>query len=130
MKIYTELVGSYPPIMELPVTANEAYVKGEVLTIASGKATKAGVDSDGTRLYVCEETMAANAKTTVKAHMILNHLFYEAICADALTSNAIHTVVTLDSAATGITTTATKGVATIISKPDGASGKRAIIQFR
>jgi hypothetical protein len=129
MKIYNELVGSYPAVMELPITADEAYTKGTLLTLSSGAATLSGLDTDATspHMFLCEETMAANAKSTVKASMVLPHLFYEAVSSASLASNNVGTLVTLYTGAAQITATATKGVATIVKK---LADKLAVVQFR
>jgi len=119
---------SYPPILELPVTASEAYTKGEVLTVTSGAATISGVDTDGAKpLYLCEETKAAAASGNVKVHKIMPHICYEAVTSASIASNDIETLLTLDATATKVTATTTKGWATIIKK---LSNDLAVVQFR
>ena len=129
MKVSTEFIGSYPPIIELPVTGSEAYTKGTLLTLASGTATLSALNTDGTKphMFLCEETKAAAASGNVKVSLVLPHVLYETTSSASLASNTIGTDVTLYTGAATITATATKGVCTLMKKLSATS---ALVQFR
>lgn len=93
-------------------TDAEAFELGEILTLASGRLTKAGVDSTGTQRYLSlvEQAAEATAVTPLCVRRLRDDDEYFVENDVNLTDANRGDIVTLDAAATGITATTTNGV--------------------
>ena len=118
--------GAYPPTVEIEPTASETFVRGEALVVTAGKATKCGATTKPT--LICEEDYVAPATgaRSIRAHRVHPYLLYIADATASIASNAVDSVVTLDTTSTKITATAASGVATISQK---LSDTKAIVRF-
>lgn len=103
-------------------TDAEAYVRGEILTLASGVLTKAGVDSTGTQKFVCMNDQAAEATavTPIGVMRLRGTMLFKTKSSGQIAATAIGAVYTLAADALGITTTITNGVFEI-KETDGAT---------
>lgn len=130
MKIVTTEGKAIPNFEYILGTDTEAYALGEILTLASGRLTKAGLDSDGTQLFICMKGQAAEttAVTPIPVVRLRPEIVLEAVSSGQLAATTVGTLVTLDAAATGVTATATKGVFTIRST-DGATKSKVTGSF-
>ena len=99
------------PVQKMIGTNSEEFVPSEILTLASGYLTKAAVTSAGTQQYMCLNTATGDATTkNVGVMQLLAADKYRVESDGQLAAAKVGTVVTLDTAATGITDTATAGV--------------------
>lgn len=118
---------------DIPSTASTTYKQGEVLTISSGAAVAAGVDSDGTQKYICAEdyTAPASGNRPIKVSAILPHIIYRTKFSAAPTSIVIGDKLTLTATTLdGVTATTTKGVAEVFDKLGAsASGDEVLVRF-
>lgn len=129
MKIVGGLQQSEQPIEYLLATNAEVYAVGEILTLSSGAATKAGVDTDGTQLFICLAALTGETgKKNVPAVRIRKDLQFEAMSSGQIAATAVNTAYTLDTAATGITATTTKGCF-VVDKTDGATTSKVVGHF-
>ena len=103
-------------------TDAEAYERHEILTLASGRLTKAGVDSTGTQKFVAISAQAAEttAVTPIPVIRLDGDMEFRTQSSGVIAVTAIGDSYTLDTDATGITTTTTNGVFEITGT-DGAS---------
>lgn len=102
-------------------TNAEEFVKGEILTLSSGVLTKAGVDTDGTQLFVCQKTVTgATGVANVPVVRLRRDIIFETTSSGTIAASAVGSKYTLSAAATGITDTTTKGCFEV-SKTDGAT---------
>lgn len=115
-----------------PTTASETYVVGEILTLSTGALTKAGVDSDGTQMFVCQEAYVAPAtgmKEIAVTPLKKEHIYRTTVGATP-TSLKVGNKVTLGSGAVDVTATTTKGVAEIVDLCGAAaSGDEVLVRF-
>ena len=103
-------------------TDAEAYDRHEILTLASGRLTKAGVDSTGTQKFVAMAAQAAEATaaTPIPVIRLDGDMEFRTQSSGIIAVTAIGNSYTLDTDATGITTTTTNGVFEITGT-DGAN---------
>lgn len=89
-------------------TDSEAFVLGEILTLAAGLLTKGGVDTTGTQKYICHNAFTGDgASADGFVHRLREDEQYKVESPGAV---VVGTAYTLSTAATGITTTTTNGV--------------------
>lgn len=135
--LYSFDKGKPDPFEYIPVTtsgspaANEAIVVGEMLKIASGKLSKAGADSDsGKPAYLA---MQDSADIPVGGNLAVMRVdddtVYETELSAAYSAIAVGAKVTLDSTATKITATTTKGIAQIVDWDGKAVGDKVRVRF-
>lgn len=116
----------------LPTTASETYTEGEALTLASGALTKAGVDSDGTQMFIALESYAAPATGNRKLFVdrILPTKLYQVKSQADNSATAIGAQVTLHTDRLQVTATTTKGVFEVVDLlGDGEAGTEIIGRF-
>ena len=96
-------------------TNTEAFVVGEILTLSSGVATKAAVDSDGTQRFICLKAVTGDGSTAdVPVIELRETMEFETRSSGQIATTAVDSKYTLTSAATGITATTSKGVFRVI----------------
>lgn len=111
-----------PEILQVPATASEAFVVGEALKLASGKATKC----TGTTKpeYICAEKKTAVAGDTISCYLVSADQEYNvALPADA--TLVVGTKYTLGTDGVSITTTSSSGVAEVVN----VDGNNVIVRF-
>ena len=98
-------------------TDAEAYERHEILTLASGRLTKAGVDSTGTQKFVAmaAQTAETTATTPIPVIRLDGDMVFRTQSSGQIAVTAVGNSYTLDTDATGITTTTTNGVFEIFS---------------
>lgn len=127
MKIIGGFQQAEQPIEMLIGTNSEAYVVGEILTLSSGAATKAGVDTDGTQMFVCLAAVTGSTGVrNVPAIRIRKDFQFSCASTATVAATLVGTVVTLDSSATTVTATATKGCF-MIDKTDGTTTNSNVV---
>lgn len=119
-------VGNAPEIIQVPATTSEAYVIGETLKLASGKATKAS----GTNVpeYICAEQKTAVAGDNVSCYLIEKNQEYETVTS-ADGTLVVGSKVTLDSDGLKVTATTTSGVAEVVKAFGTTSGSKVLVRF-
>ena len=110
--VHRNLSRDYYPFEFILGTDAEAYTRGEILTLASGRLTKAGVDSTGTQKFLANNAQAAEATATtpISVMRLFDDVQYVTENPGSLTAADIGNVYTLNTDADGITTTTTNGV--------------------
>ena len=123
--------GKPDPFEYLVVTTSETVAIGEALKLASGKLAKAGLDSDsGTPEFIAMEAVtSAPAGTKIAVIRVNEDVCYETELSEASASIAIGAKYTLDSTASKITATTTKGIAEVVAFDGKAQGDKVRIRF-
>ena len=103
-------------------TDAEAYDRHQIVTLASGRLTGAGVDSTGTQKFVTISAQAAEATavTPIPVIRLDGDMEFRTQSSGVIAVTAIGDSYTLDTDQTGITTTTTNGVFEITGT-DGAN---------
>jgi hypothetical protein len=117
------------PIQMMIGTNSEAFVVGEILKLSSGVLTKADVDTDGTQQYICLAAVTgATGVANVPVIQLRKSMQLEASSSGQIAASAIGSAYTLSTAATGVTTTTTKGCF-VVDKTDGATTSTVVGHF-
>ena len=130
--------GKPDPFEYLPVTTsgspavNETIVIGEVLKLSSGKLTKAGVDSDNNNgeYIAMQDSADVPVGGKIACVRINADTVYETELSAAYSAIAAGAKVTLDSTATKVTATTTKGIAEIIDWDGKAVGDKVRVRLK
>lgn len=121
-------VGLTPPIEYKPATADESYVVGEALKVASGAATKC---TGATKpAYVC--VGPANAAGEVPCVEVQDYMEFETTLGVAPTESATVAVgnkVTIHTDGASVTATTTSGVAEVLAIDGQTVGSRVVVRF-
>jgi len=121
---------NFPYVEERPTTAEETYVKGEALKLASGTLTKAGATDSPTHIAAESYVAPATDNRAIKVYPVLPAYEYESTFAANASALKEGTLVTLHTDGLQVTATATAGIATISRKlGTGASGTAVIVRF-
>lgn len=121
-------VGLTPPIEYKPATADESYVVGEALKVASGAVTKC---TGATKpAYVC--VGPANAAGEVPCVEVQDYMEFETTLGVAPTESATVAVgnkVTIHTDGASVTATTTNGVAEVLAIDGQTVGSRVVVRF-
>ena len=115
-----------------PTTASETYTLGEVLTLASGKLTAAGDDTDGTQKFICGTSYVApsSGNLPIPVYRITPSMIFRVKSYANNSSTALGTLVTLHTDELQVTATSTKGCFEIIDLlGSGAAGTEVLGRF-
>lgn len=119
-------VGNAPEIIQVLATANESYVVGEALKLASGKATKAaGTDVPE---YISAEKKTAASGDSLSVYLVEHNQEYETELTAAGTL-VPGTKVTISSDGLGVTATTTSGVAEVVDADGATVGSKVRVRL-
>lgn len=128
---YSHDKGKPDPFEYLEVTTSETVAIGEALKLASGKLTKAGLDSDSgaPEFIAMEPVTSAPAGTVIAVIRVSDDTVYETELSVDSASIAVGAKYTLASGADSITATTTKGIAEVIAYDGKTAGDKVRIRF-
>lgn len=132
MKMYRRNVTAIEPMLEMPVTANEAVEAGTLLKVASGKVTKNAGTTKPT--YFAMGSAKAGTAEKVNVVQVLADMEFEAevVATEGANSLVVGNKVTIGADGKTLTATTTSGVAEIVAIPNGtlaATGGTVIVRF-
>ena len=131
MIIHKRNVTAIEPMIEYPVTANEAIAVGQALKLNAGKLTKGTATAKPEYMSVSKVEAGTDKVGTVI--QVLPDMEFEAEIAATEGANALVVGDKVTIGADGVTLTATKtsGVATIVAIPEPlkATGGKVIVKF-
>ena len=131
MIIHKRNVTAIEPMIEYPVTANEAIALGEALKLSAGKLTKGTATAKPEYMSVSKVEAGTDKVGTVI--QVLPDMEFEAEIAATEGADALVVGDKVTIGADGVTLTATKtsGVATIVAIPEPlkATGGKVIVKF-
>lgn len=123
-KLVGTLTEGAEPFKYLPITADEAYTKGEALVVTSGKVTKCGATT--VPQYICQKTIAANAEDLVPCVPVRETDEYEVYSTATIAATALGGKVTLHTDGLSVTATTTSGVFRL-KKTDGETTNSKVV---
>lgn len=115
-----------------PSTASETYTVGEVLTITSGKVTKAGADTDGTQKFICgaDYVAPATGMKPIPVYRIHPDMIFRVTSQADNTLSVIGTSVEAHTDLLQVTATTTKGICEIVDLlGSGDVGTEVLVRF-
>lgn len=118
----SNLSNSVPEILQVPATADEAFVVGEALKLSSGKATKCSGTTKPE--YICAEKKTAKSGDTISAQLVANDQEYEVALPDSATL-VVGTKYTIGTDGASVTSTSTSGVAEVVA----VNGAKVVVRF-
>ena len=115
--IHKNLGRDYYPYEEILGTDAEAYTRGQIAKLTSGRLTQADGTSAGSQTFLVDNAQAAQttASTPIRVLRIFDDVEYVVENPGGLAAANIGTKYTLNSDADGITTTSTDGVFELVS---------------
>lgn len=126
-KPYQSDIMSTTPFVYLPTTAEEVYVAGEVVKLASGALTKASGTDVPT--YVVQEAATGAAGKKIAVYRIPSTMVFEVPLAAAGTALNIGDKVTIHTTGTDVTATTTGGVFEIVDINGTAVGDTVCVRL-